>query len=149
VFAPPRFGFSTRPPHPIDDRLATGLPGKFFRPGEQASTKADGLVFEFEVHSEEAFCAERDQRRWQFSLCMGGVDSMRQMRNVFEAILKYGHDEDFAPVEDNGFSPTEAPAGSKEKLDVLAARVLRGEPLWHPEDRPDYSGLTAAVRPRE
>ena len=74
---------------------------------------------------------------------------MRNMRNVFEAILTYGHDEDFAPVEDNGFSPTAAPAGSREKLDVLADRVLRGEPLWHPDDRPDYSGLTAAVRPRE
>ena len=47
------------------------------------------------------------------------------------------------------FSSTEAPAGSREKLDVLAERVLRGEPLWHPEDRPDYSGLTGAVRPRD
>jgi hypothetical protein len=74
---------------------------------------------------------------------------MRQMRNVFEAILKYGHDEDFAPSAEDDFFPTEAPAGSREKLDVLAERVLRGEPLWHPEDRPDYSGLTGAVRPRE
>jgi hypothetical protein len=74
---------------------------------------------------------------------------MRQMRNVFEAILKYGHDEDFAPVEHNDFRATSAPAGSKEKLEVLAARVQRGEPLWHPDDRPDYSGLTGAVRPRE
>jgi len=74
---------------------------------------------------------------------------MADITNVFEAILKYGHDEDFAPVEDNDFGPTKAPAGSKEKLEVLADRVLRGEPLWHPEDRPDYSGLTAAVRPRE
>ena len=57
---------------------------------------------------------------------------MRQMRNVFEAILKYGHDEDFCPAEDDGFSPTEAPAGSKEKLNVLAERVLRGEPLVAP-----------------
>ena len=80
---------------------------------------------------------------------VGGTSSMRQMRNVFEAILKYGHDEDFAPSADSDFFPTEAPAGSKEKLDVLAERVLRGEPLWHPEDRPDYSGLTGAVRPRE
>lgn len=79
----------------------------------------------------------------------GGNKSMRQMRNVFEAILKYGHDEDFAPSADDEFFPTEAPAGSREKLDVLADRVLRGEPLWHPEDRPDYSGLTGAVRPRE
>jgi hypothetical protein len=74
---------------------------------------------------------------------------MRQMRNVFEAILKYGHDEDFAPAESNEFRPTEAPAGSKEKLEILAARIAAGEPLWHPEDRPDYSGLTGAVRPRE
>jgi hypothetical protein len=74
---------------------------------------------------------------------------MRQMRNVFEAILKYGHDEDFTPCEHEGFEATEAPAGSKEKLDVLAARVMRGEPLWHPDDRADYTGLTGAVRPRE
>jgi hypothetical protein len=80
---------------------------------------------------------------------VGGSNSMRQMRNVFEAILKYGHDEDFSPSAGDEFYPTEAPAGSKEKLDVLAERVLRGEPLWHPDDRPDYSGLTGAVRPRE
>jgi hypothetical protein len=72
-----------------------------------------------------------------------------QTRNVFEAILKYGHDEDFAPQEVTDFGPTEAPAGSREKLDVLAERIMRGVPLWHPEDRHDYSGLTGAVRPRE
>jgi hypothetical protein len=27
--------------------------------------------------------------------------------------------------------------------------VQMGLPLWHPEDRSDYSGLTGAVRPRE
>jgi hypothetical protein len=70
------------------------------------------------------------------------------MRNVFEAILECGHDEDFAPVTTGGFNATDAPAGSRAKLDVLAQRVLRGEPLWHPEDRSDYSGLTGAVRPR-
>lgn len=74
---------------------------------------------------------------------------MRQMRNVFEAIVRYGHDEDFSPNDTDDFEATEAPAGSREKLDVLAERVLRGEPLWHPSDRPDYSGLTGAVRPRE
>ena len=74
---------------------------------------------------------------------------MRQMRNVFEAILKYGHDEDFVPDTNGEFLPTEAPAGSRRKLDILAERVERGVPLWHPEDRPDYSGLTGAVRPRE
>ncbi|MGE0607468.1 MAG: hypothetical protein AB7O62_10265 [Pirellulales bacterium] len=71
------------------------------------------------------------------------------MRNVFEAILEFGHDEDFAPSEDGNFRATEAPAGSPEKLDELARRIAMGLPLWHPEDRSDYSGLTGAVRPRE
>ena len=70
------------------------------------------------------------------------------MRNVFEAILECGHDEDFAPVETDEFGPTEAPAGSRAKLDAMAARVQKGMPLWHSEDRCDYSGLTGAVRPR-
>jgi hypothetical protein len=70
------------------------------------------------------------------------------MRNVFDAILECGHDEDFLPAETDEFDATDAPAGSRAKIDVLADRVLRGEPLWHPSDRSDYSGLTGAVRPR-
>ena len=71
------------------------------------------------------------------------------LSNVFEAILKYGHDEDFVPREDDDFTPTTAPAGSAEKLEMLAERVRSGHPLWHEEDRADYSGLTGAVRPRD
>ena len=74
---------------------------------------------------------------------------MAQVKNVFEAILKYGHDEDFNPANEPGFELTMSPAGSREKLEVLAERVRRGQPLWHPEDRQDYSGLTGAVRPRD
>jgi hypothetical protein len=70
------------------------------------------------------------------------------MRNVFQAILESGHDEDFVPTATDAFTPTDAPAGSRSKIDILAERVRRGEPLWHPEDRTDYSGLTGAVRPR-
>lgn len=70
------------------------------------------------------------------------------MRNVFEAILENGHDEDFVPTVTDEFEPTDAPAGSPEKIEVLARRVMRGEPLWHPDDRSDYSGLTGAIRPR-
>jgi hypothetical protein len=70
------------------------------------------------------------------------------MRNVFEAILECGHDEDFSPVPSDDFVGTDSPAGSRAKIDILAERVRRGEPLWHPEDRSDYSGLTGAVRPR-
>ncbi len=74
---------------------------------------------------------------------------MSQCRNVFEAILKYGHDEDFAPAESDEFAPTSAPAGSDEKIEILRQRVELGVPLWHQEDRFDYSGLTGAIRPRE
>lgn len=71
------------------------------------------------------------------------------MRNVFEAILECGHDEDFSPQATEEFFSTDAPAGSRAKLEVLADRVRKGLPLWHPEDRSDYSGLTGAVRPRD
>lgn len=70
------------------------------------------------------------------------------MRNVFEAILETGHDEDFSPAETESFAATDAPAGSRAKIDVLAERVLSGQPLWHAKDRSDYSGLTGAIRPR-
>jgi hypothetical protein len=70
------------------------------------------------------------------------------MKNVFEAILECGHDEDFSPAETDEFGATDAPAGSRAKIDILAHRVLQGQPLWHPSDRSDYSGLTGAVRPR-
>lgn len=72
-----------------------------------------------------------------------------EMRNVFEAILECGHDEDFVPRVTDDFAATSAPAGSPEKLAVLARRIELGLPLWHPEDRCDYTGLTGAIRPRE
>ncbi|MCA9187387.1 MAG: hypothetical protein R3E01_12450 [Pirellulaceae bacterium] len=72
-----------------------------------------------------------------------------KVRNVFEAILKYGHDEDFVPSAGDDFAPTDAPAGSEDKIEMLRLRVERGLPLWHEQDRCDYSGLTGAVRPRE
>lgn len=74
---------------------------------------------------------------------------MDKVENVFEAILKYGHDEDFAPAESDSFAPTDAPAGSDEKIAELRRRIEQGVPLWHDEDRVDYSGLTGAVRPRD
>jgi len=71
------------------------------------------------------------------------------MRNVFEAILECGHDEDFVPMETEDWGATDAAAGSRRKIDVLADRIRKGLPLWHPDDRRDYSGLTGAVRPRD
>jgi hypothetical protein len=75
---------------------------------------------------------------------------MHKIKNVFEAILKYGHDEDFDPNSTSAlFEPTDAPAGSPEKIEALRQRVLLGLPLWHPKDRVDFTGLTGAIRPRE
>ena len=74
---------------------------------------------------------------------------MSRVQNVFEAILKYGHDEDFDPTPNEEFIPTDAPAGSVSKIEELRKRVELGLPLWHENDRMDYTGLTGAVRPRE
>ena len=45
--------------------------------------------------------------------------------------------------------PTDAPAGSNEKIEILRKRVELGQPLWHTDDRVDYAGLTGVIRPRE
>ncbi len=73
----------------------------------------------------------------------------KTITNVFEAILEYGHDEDFVPREDDNFIPTDAPAGSEDKIEALRQRVLSGQPLWHGDDRKDYTGLSGAIRPRD
>ena len=59
-------------------------------------------------------------------------------KNVFEAILKYGHDEDFAPKSDETYKATQAPAGTREKLEVLAERSLNGRlpELWQQSQPP-------------
>ncbi len=71
-------------------------------------------------------------------------------KNVFEAILKHGHDEDFNPTEEarRRALPTSAPAGTDEKIAVLRLRVEMGEPLWHIADRVDYSGITRTNTPK-
>jgi hypothetical protein len=63
--------------------------------------------------------------------------AMTRIRNVFEIIELYGHDENFEPVKTEQFIPTAAPAGSRQKIDILAERIQRGMPLWHPEDSTD------------
>jgi hypothetical protein len=64
---------------------------------------------------------------------------MARIRNVFEIIELYGHDENFEPHATTEFIPTAAPAGSRQKIDILAERIQRGMPLWHPEDSTDSS----------
>lgn len=77
-------------------------------------------------------------------------ETKRRHLNVFDAIMETGHDEDFVPRVTKEFCPTDAPAGSPAKVQVLAERVRKGLPLWHPEDRVSYSGLTgSAIRARD
>ena len=39
----------------------------------------------------------------------------KKVKNVFEAILEYGHDEDFVPFQGEQFMATDAPAGIRRK----------------------------------
>ena len=59
-------------------------------------------------------------------------------RSVLEAI-KDGH-WDFEPekTETASYASTKALPGTDEKLEILANRVRRGLPLWHPSDRRTY-----------
>jgi hypothetical protein len=52
--------------------------------------------------------------------------------NVAQAILDYGHDEDFRP---RGLGvPTQSLVGSQERINVYRQRVEQGFEIWHPED---------------
>ena len=66
---------------------------------------------------------------------------MARIRNVCEIIELYGHDENFEPQCTMDFVPTTAPAGSKQKITLLADRIQRGMPLWHPEDSTEATGV--------
>lgn len=66
--------------------------------------------------------------------------------NIFQAIEKYGHDEDFEPIESPSFEATDEPPGSLAKIELLRRRVELGLPLWHPNDRNDFAGLITSGR---
>lgn len=71
-----------------------------------------------------------------------------RFRNVFEAILHDGHEENFVPMEDDSFVPTDLAAGTRDKIELLRHRVEMGTPLWHELDRSDYEDLVGVIRPR-
>jgi hypothetical protein len=52
--------------------------------------------------------------------------------SLLAEIVRVGHDYDFTPRPP--LMPTTARPGSAEKFTVLAARLLAGEDLWHPDD---------------
>ena len=61
-------------------------------------------------------------------------------KTIAEAIKRQGTDEDFTPHIDDDFVPTDAPVGSAERVAVLAERVKRGHPIFHPQDNQMHSG---------
>lgn len=58
--------------------------------------------------------------------------------SVIEAIQMGIWDFEPEDKEFDEYSSTGALPGSAEKLDVLAARLTQGKPLWHPSDRMSY-----------
>ena len=60
------------------------------------------------------------------------------VKSVLEAIKQGMWDYEPEQVEERRFHATRAMPGTGEKLEVLAARVRAGLPLWHGGDRTDY-----------
>ena len=58
--------------------------------------------------------------------------------SVLEAIREGQWDYEPANLERDQYGSTRAMPGSRAKLEVLAARVEQGLPLWHEEDRIAY-----------
>jgi hypothetical protein len=63
--------------------------------------------------------------------------------NIFDIDVDEEVDTDveYSPVITEDFKPTDAPAGTLAKLDVLSRRFFNGNPLWHPADRNDLADL--------
>lgn len=59
-------------------------------------------------------------------------------KSVLEAIRQGIWDYEPESAEERRFPATRAMPGTDEKLEVLAARIRAGLPLWHDHDRRDY-----------
>ena len=63
---------------------------------------------------------------------------IRMPNSVLDAIKQGIWDFEPENAEENDYSKTTAMPGTDEKLEVLAKRLKRGLPLWHPSDRRTY-----------
>jgi hypothetical protein len=73
-----------------------------------------------------------------YKACSGLPYRVERPKKIFDDVE---HD----PIPDASFLPTDAPVGSAEKVAVMAQRAAKGQPLWHPDDRVDFSGLTRII----
>jgi len=64
-------------------------------------------------------------------------------RSVLEAIKDGNWDYEPEVAATASYSSTKALPGTDEKLEILANRVRRGLPLWHPSDRRSFDDQEA------
>ena len=62
-------------------------------------------------------------------------------RSVLEAIRDGEWDYEPELPASEGVEATEAIPGTQAKLEILAQRLSRGLPLWHPRDRLNYERM--------
>lgn len=67
--------------------------------------------------------------------------------NVFDAIQRDGHTEDFFPRPASELLPMENPPGSWSKIEEMKERVRKGFEAFHEQD-PDFEGRTGGNRER-
>jgi len=60
------------------------------------------------------------------------------LTSVLDAIKEGKWDYEPVSTPEEAFDSTKAMPGTDEKLEVLAARIKAGLPLWHGSDRIDY-----------
>ena len=68
----------------------------------------------------------------------------RSFAEVLDAIKAGIWDFEPETKDTNAYNATQAMPGTDEKLAVLAARLERGLPLWHPSDRREYDDAERA-----
>lgn len=82
-------------------------------------------------------CMDNDERyQW----------SHIRIKNVYDHCLALNHlhreiasDEDWSPVADEDFVPTDYMPGSPGKIAIMRKRLMDGQPLFHDCDRADLS----------
>ena len=66
------------------------------------------------------------------------AEKKNQPSSVLEAIKMGLWDFEPDEVDESKYAATIAMPGTDSKLDVLADRARRGQPLWHGSDRTEY-----------
>ena len=77
---------------------------------------------------------------------------MRKPLNVYEHSLgltktnrPLEDGNDWHPVIDEGFVSTDFTPGSPHKIAIMIKRLENGYPLWHADDRVNYTGYNTSI----